>query len=293
MPSGTLTIYDSFWKLLLDGGFDLDSDTIKVALVSSSYTPDRTVHDYWDDVSGSEVSGTGYSAGGTALSGKTISQDNVNDRGTWSADDPSWASVTVTFRYAVLYKSTGTAGTSALIGYVDFGADQVYSAGTVTIDFPAAGILTPGGTLSGAFRAFNAFYAALLGGSLNLGGASPNTLKLALVTSGWTPDVDAHDYWDDVSANEASGTGYTAGGATLAGQATTVDTTNHCGVLSVNDVTWSAATITFRYLVLYRSTGTAGTSNLIGYWDLGADYTYTAQNVKADFSGSGIFSLGG
>ena len=81
--------------------------------------------------------------------------------------------------------------------------------------------------------------------------------------------------------------------AILAGQATTVDTTNHCGVLSVNDVTWSAATITFRYLVLYRSTGTAGTSNLIGYWDLGADYTYTAQNVKADFSGSGIFSLGG
>jgi hypothetical protein len=59
---------------------------------------------------------------------------------TFDADDVSWASSTVTARYAVLYKSTGTGSTSALIGYFDFGANVSSTNGTFSIPFHSSGI---------------------------------------------------------------------------------------------------------------------------------------------------------
>lgn len=61
--------------------------------------------------------------------------------------DPSWSSSTITARHAVFYYDTGTASTSPLIGYLDFGEDRISNNGpfTITIDangafqhFPAA-----------------------------------------------------------------------------------------------------------------------------------------------------------
>ena len=46
----TITAYDHLWKLVTTGSVDLDTDTIKVALVTSSYTPDAA-HEEWADVS--------------------------------------------------------------------------------------------------------------------------------------------------------------------------------------------------------------------------------------------------
>ena len=42
--ASTITAYDKLWRLLATGGIDLDTDTLKLALVTSSYTPD-TAHD--------------------------------------------------------------------------------------------------------------------------------------------------------------------------------------------------------------------------------------------------------
>lgn len=290
MATGTLTVYDSFWKQLMDGGINLASDTIRCALVGSGYTPDRTVHDFFSDIT-SEASGAGYTAGGVALSGKAVTQDNVNDRAAWSADDATWAAATVTFRYAVLYRDSGAAATSALIAYIDFGADLVYSSQTVTVDFPAAGILTVGGTLPGDAQAFNSFYTNLLSGNFDLDAAG-NTLRLALLADSYTPDVDGQNAWDDISADEASGSGYTAGGAALASQATSTDTVNHRGILDAADVTWSAPTVTFRYMVLYKDTGVPATSLLIALWDWGASRVYTATDVAMVWSSSGIMGIG-
>ncbi len=134
-------IYNSFKKKIMDGSIDLDTDTIKVALVTSSYTPDQDVHDFFDDIT-NEVTGTGYSAGGGSLATKTVTQDNTNDKGVFDADDLTWSTSTITARGAVIYKSTGTASTSPLIAYIDFGADKVSSAGNFTIQWAAGGILT-------------------------------------------------------------------------------------------------------------------------------------------------------
>ena len=57
------------------------------------------------------------------------------------AADTTWASSTITARYAVIYDSTGTSSTSALIGYVDFGSDQASTNGNFTITWDATGIV--------------------------------------------------------------------------------------------------------------------------------------------------------
>lgn len=133
-------IYNSFKAKIMDGSIDLDTDTIKVALVTSSYTPDQDTHDFFDDVT-NEVTGTGYTAGGASLASKVVSQDNTDNEGVFDAADVTWASSTITARGAVVYKSTGTASTSPLICYLDFGSDQSSSAGDFTIQWNSEGIL--------------------------------------------------------------------------------------------------------------------------------------------------------
>jgi len=133
-------IYNSFKKKIMDGSIDLDTDTIKVALVTSSYTPVQDTHDFFDDVT-NEVSGTGYTAGGATLGSKTVTQDDTNDRGVFDAADTSWSSSTLTARGAVIYKSTGVASTSPLIGYIDFGTNRTSNVSTFQIVWNADGIL--------------------------------------------------------------------------------------------------------------------------------------------------------
>jgi hypothetical protein len=119
---------------------DFDSDNIKVALLSSSYTPNQTTHGYFSDVSTYEVSGTGYTAGGQALANKTktVSGNTL----VLDADDTTWAASTITARYAVVYDSSGgTAATNALIGYIDLVTDQASNNGNFVIQWDATGIV--------------------------------------------------------------------------------------------------------------------------------------------------------
>jgi hypothetical protein len=138
MPS---KLYGNFLLKALNKEVDFDSDTIKVALLSSSYTPDQDAHDYFNDVSTYEVSGTGYTAGGNTLASKTATYDSANNVIVLDAADTTWASSTITARYAVVYDSTGTSSTSALIGYVDFGSDQSSTNGNFTITWDSTGIV--------------------------------------------------------------------------------------------------------------------------------------------------------
>jgi hypothetical protein len=138
----TTKTYGSVIAKAFNKEIDFDSDTIKVALLSSSYTPNQDTHDYFNDVSSFEVSGTGYTAGGATLANKSVTYTGATNVTKFDADDVSWTSSTITARYAVVYDSTGTASTSALIGYVDFGSDQSSSSGTFSIVWDSAGIFT-------------------------------------------------------------------------------------------------------------------------------------------------------
>jgi hypothetical protein len=137
MPS---KLYGNFLVKALNKEVDWDTDTIKVALTTSSYTPNQDTHDYFNDVT-NEVTGTGYTAGGNTLASKTITYDDANNVIVLDAADTTWGSSTITARYAVVYASTGTASTSPLIGYVDFGSDQSSTNGNFTITWDSTGIV--------------------------------------------------------------------------------------------------------------------------------------------------------
>lgn len=139
----TSTLYNSAKTALLNGGIDLLSDTLKVALVSASYVPDVDTHQYYDDVT-DEISGTGYTAGGKTLTGKTITQDDANDCARFDAADPTWSVSTFTTRAAVIYIDTGTPATSPLLAYVDFSQDYSQTGEDFTIEWHADGVLTLG-----------------------------------------------------------------------------------------------------------------------------------------------------
>jgi hypothetical protein len=139
MPS---KLYGQFLQQALNKEIDWDTDTIKVALLSNSYTPDQDAHNYFDDVVAAEVTGTGYTQGGITLANKTNSYNSSTNVITLDADDVTWSSSTITARYAVVYDaSPATNATRPLIGYVDFGSDQSSSNGNFTITWDATGIV--------------------------------------------------------------------------------------------------------------------------------------------------------
>lgn len=133
-------IYNAFKKNIMNGSIDLDTDTIKVMLVTSSYTPDQDAHEDRADVT-NEVSGTGYSTGGAALASLAVTADNTDNDGVFDAADLTWAASSITARGAVIYKSTGTAANDLLIAYIDFGADKTSASGNFTIQWASEGII--------------------------------------------------------------------------------------------------------------------------------------------------------
>ena len=138
----TATLYGLFLKSLANKEIDLDSDTIKVMLVTSAYAPNQDTHQYKSSVT-NEVAGTGYTATGAALTGVTVTYDTATNTLKFDANDVSWPSSTLTARYAVIYDSTPASdATRPLIALVDFGADVSTTAGTFQITWSASGIAT-------------------------------------------------------------------------------------------------------------------------------------------------------
>lgn len=109
--------------LALFNGYDLSGATLTAMLTTNSYTPDVDTDEFADDVT-NEITGTGYTAGGEALTNVAITHNTTESWVVLTADPVIWTGATFTARRAVIYDDTGTAGTSRLIGYVDFGADR-------------------------------------------------------------------------------------------------------------------------------------------------------------------------
>jgi len=134
-------VYNAGKRRIADGTIDLDTDSLKVMLVTSAYTPDIDTHLFRSSVT-NEVVGAGYTAGGQAMANVAVAQDDTNDRATVDADDNVWPASTITARGAVIYKDTGNPATDNLIGYLDFGSDIVSTAGNFTIAWDAVGFMT-------------------------------------------------------------------------------------------------------------------------------------------------------
>ena len=115
------------------GNIDFDSDTFKVMLVTSAYTPDKDTHAFRSSVT-NEVVGTGYTAGGNASIFTVAAIDTTNDRIEVTLGGSAWATSTITAAAAVVYKSRGGASSAdELVAYIDFGGNVSSVGGTFTL----------------------------------------------------------------------------------------------------------------------------------------------------------------
>jgi hypothetical protein len=135
--AGTWKWYGNGLLNVAKGAIDLDTDTFKILLTTSTYTPDQDVHDFRNDVT-NEVTGTGYTAGGNTLAGVAVTYDSATNevRIVWTS--PTWTTSTITARTAVIYKSRGGASSAdELLGYCTEATDITSTAGTFTVTLPS------------------------------------------------------------------------------------------------------------------------------------------------------------
>jgi hypothetical protein len=121
------------------------------------------------------------------------------------------------------------------------------------------------------------FKVALLDGEMDFSSNTSQTFKIALFTSSADLDADTTAY---AVTNEASGTGYTAGGATLT-IATNPTATSGTAYLTFSTVTWTTSSITARGALIYRSSGTG--NNAIIVLDFGSDKTSSGSTFTVTF----------
>lgn len=121
-------IYNSAIDDMARGAIDFDTDTFKVMLVTSGYTPNKDT-DLKRSAVTNEVVGTGYTAGGIT-SAVTVTKDTVNDKVTLQFASVSWPASTITARGCVYYKSRGGAATAdELVAYNDFNSNVASTGG--------------------------------------------------------------------------------------------------------------------------------------------------------------------
>jgi hypothetical protein len=130
----------SFKKELLYGvhDFDLSSgDTFKIALYTNSASFNAATTAY---TTSNEVSGTGYTAGGGALT--TVDPTSSGTTALTDFQDETFSNATITARGALIYNTTpnttSLSVTNPSVVVLDFGADKTSTAGDFTIVFPTA-----------------------------------------------------------------------------------------------------------------------------------------------------------
>ena len=138
-------LFVTTWIDVLDTtqlALDLDLETHKIALFSDTITPNFSSDTAYGvaPYNANEVSGTGWAAGGVALTGTALTDDPA---GTikWDATDVSETGTTLTNAMAGLIYADALAGNNAIL-LVDFVTAVSTVAGTLTITWAAGGIFT-------------------------------------------------------------------------------------------------------------------------------------------------------
>lgn len=132
----TTAMCSSFKQELLGGVHDLDTDTLKLALIKA--TPTGTygaATTNYSDVTGNsdEASGTGYSAGGGTLDSPVITLSGTTAFVDFA--DEAFSNVTVSADGCIIYNSSQS---NKAIAVFDFGGTVSATSGTLTVQFPTA-----------------------------------------------------------------------------------------------------------------------------------------------------------
>jgi hypothetical protein len=138
----TQTLCTSFKSELLGGVHDLDTDTLKMALIipSMAGTYGAATTNY-SDVTGNsdEVSATGtnYTTGGVTITSPAITTDGTT--AIFDCADVVFSNVDLDARGAIIYNSSKS---NAAICLLDFGETKTATDGDFTVVMPAAAAAT-------------------------------------------------------------------------------------------------------------------------------------------------------
>ena len=133
-------LYDNF-KLGQENGnaIDLDTEGLTLALLTSAYVPNGATDTLWSGISANQVSGTGYTAGGEAVTAASVALAtgtvtfDIGDQ-TWSQNGAGFSNA----RIAVIKRTSD----GRLIAYHDMGSDKGNVAGDFTLQMDALGVFT-------------------------------------------------------------------------------------------------------------------------------------------------------
>jgi hypothetical protein len=132
----TTAMCNSFKQELLGGVHDLDTDTLKVALIKASPagTYDSSTTNY-SDITGNtdEAVGTNYTAGGQELDSATITL--AGSTAIVDFADEVFANLTISADGAIIYNSSQA---NKAIAVFDFGTTVTSTSGDFTVVFPTA-----------------------------------------------------------------------------------------------------------------------------------------------------------
>ena len=129
----TQAMCTSFKEDLFQKEQDLDSDTIRIALYTSSASLGAGTTAY--TTSGEVADGNGYTTTGEVLTNPVIGTSGTTAYVDF--DNPEWTSASFTTAGALIYNDT-TAGKNA-IAVLNFGGDFTVTSGTFRIVFPSPG----------------------------------------------------------------------------------------------------------------------------------------------------------
>ena len=127
----TQTLTTSFKKELFEAVHNFTSHTIKIALYDSTATLNADTTTYSDGDTGQVANGNGYDTGGKELT--KVAPASSGTTAFIDFSDITWASSTFTARGALIYNSSASNKTIAVL---DFGSDKTTSNSTFTVTFP-------------------------------------------------------------------------------------------------------------------------------------------------------------
>lgn len=146
MAAGNFTLFNLAKPKLVNGTLDLDANTFKVALTTTSQALDATFAGSsgdcrYADLTAELSTANGYTAGGATLANVSLTRSGGTVK--FDADDLSWTLTgSITFRYGVLYASSVT--NAPLLGFFEAESGSSVSpvAGLLTFQWNAAGVFT-------------------------------------------------------------------------------------------------------------------------------------------------------
>jgi hypothetical protein len=143
MAATAWAVFNIAKEKLADGGFDLDTQTFKMALLTDAQAIAATFAGTSTDCRfadlTAEVSGTGYTGGGKTL---TATWTRSGGTITFDCDDQAWTASTFSAQYAVIYADNANDDLLCFSDLNSGGAMLSVVADTFTVAINAAGVFT-------------------------------------------------------------------------------------------------------------------------------------------------------